>query len=83
MNRHHDRWEQGSIQAGMVQEELRVLNSHLSAPKRIMTSRQQDEGLKAHTHNNTSTPTGPHLLIVPLLGPSIYKPSLVVVWLSR
>jgi hypothetical protein len=34
----------------------------------------EDEGLKAHTHNDTPTPTRPHLLIVPLPGSSIYKP---------
>jgi hypothetical protein len=34
-----------------------------------------DEGLRAHTHDDTPVPTRPHLLIVPLLGPSIYKPS--------
>jgi hypothetical protein len=28
------RWEQGSIQAGMVQEELRVLPLHLKASRR-------------------------------------------------
>jgi hypothetical protein len=27
-----------------------------------------------HTHSNTPTPTRPHLQIVPLPGPSIYKP---------
>jgi hypothetical protein len=30
--------------------------------------------LKAHAHSNTPTPTRPHLLIVPLPGPSIFKP---------
>jgi hypothetical protein len=30
----------GSIQAGMVQEELRVLHLHLTAASRILTSRQ-------------------------------------------
>ena len=32
-------------------------------------------GLKAHTNSDTPTPTRLHLLIVPLPGPSIYKPS--------
>jgi hypothetical protein len=32
--------EHGSIQAGMVQEELRVLHLHLKASSRILTSRQ-------------------------------------------
>jgi hypothetical protein len=31
----------GSIQAGMVQEELRVLHLHLKAASRILASRQQ------------------------------------------
>jgi hypothetical protein len=32
--------EHGSIQAGMVQEELRILHVHLKAASRILTSRQ-------------------------------------------
>jgi len=35
----------------------------------------QEEGLKAHPYSDTPTSTGPHLLIVPLPRPSIYKPS--------
>jgi hypothetical protein len=34
------RWEHGSDQAGMVQEELRVLHLHLKATSRILASRQ-------------------------------------------
>ena len=34
------RWEQGNIQAGMVQAELRVLHLHLKAASRILASRQ-------------------------------------------
>jgi len=34
------RWEHGSIQAGMVQEELRALHLHLKATNRILASRQ-------------------------------------------
>jgi hypothetical protein len=34
------RWEHGSIQAGMVQKELRVLHLHLKAAQRRMASRQ-------------------------------------------
>jgi hypothetical protein len=34
------RQEHGSVQAGMVQAELRVLHLHLKAPSRILTSRQ-------------------------------------------
>jgi len=33
-------WEHSSIQAGMVQEELRVLHLHLKAAPRIPTSRK-------------------------------------------
>jgi hypothetical protein len=33
-----------------------------------------EEGLKAHTQNVTFLPTRPHFLIVPLPGPSIFKP---------
>jgi hypothetical protein len=35
------RREHGSVQAGMVQEELSVLHLHLKAASRILTSRQQ------------------------------------------
>jgi hypothetical protein len=34
------RWEHGSIQAGMVQKEQRVLHLHLKAARRILTFRQ-------------------------------------------
>jgi hypothetical protein len=34
------RWEHDSIQADIVQEELRVLHLHLKGSKRILTSRQ-------------------------------------------
>jgi hypothetical protein len=60
------RWEYGSIQAGMVQEKLRVVHLHLKAASRILASRQLGWGFEAQTHNDTPTPTGPHLLIVPL-----------------
>lgn len=35
----------------------------------------KDQGLKAHTHGDTPTPTGSHILIVPRPEPSIRKPS--------
>jgi hypothetical protein len=35
-----------------------------------------DEGLKAHAHSDTSTPTRPYLQILPHPGPRIYKPPL-------
>ena len=38
------RWEYGSVQAGMVQEELRVLHLHLEAASRILVSRQLGGG---------------------------------------
>jgi hypothetical protein len=34
------RWEHGSIQADMMQEELRVLHLHLEAVSKILASRQ-------------------------------------------
>ena len=67
------RQEHGSIQAGMVQAELRIQHLHLKAASRILTSRQLGSGSSAHTHNNTPIPTRLHLLIVPLPGPSIDK----------
>ena len=58
--------KQGSIREGIMLEELRVLHLHLKASGRRL----------AHCppHNNTPPPTRPHLLIVPLPGPSIFKP---------
>jgi hypothetical protein len=56
--------------------ELRVLHLHLKAASRILASGLYDELAKVHTHRDTATPTGPCLLIVPLLGTSIYKSSL-------
>jgi hypothetical protein len=38
------RQEHSSIQAGMVQEELRVLHLHLKAASRILTSRKLGQG---------------------------------------
>lgn len=38
----------------------------------------QDEGIKACTHSGTSTPTRPHLRIVPLPEPNIYKASQII-----
>jgi hypothetical protein len=61
------RWEHGSIQAGMVQVELRVLHLHLKAAMRL------DEGLKAHVYSDIPISTRPHLQIVLLPGPSIFK----------
>jgi hypothetical protein len=68
------RWEHDSVQADMMQEELRVLRLHLEAARRRLTSRQ-DKGIKAHIQNDTPTPTRLHFLIVPLPEPSIYKQS--------
>ena len=73
----------------MVQEELRVLHLHLKAAKwktdfqaamvRVLKPTPTVTHLlqQGHTYSNraTPTPTGPHLLIVPLPEPSIYKPS--------
>jgi hypothetical protein len=63
------RQEHGSIWAGMVQKELRVLQLHLKAASPILASRRLGGGSKSplppqHTHSNkaTPTPTGPHLL---------------------
>jgi hypothetical protein len=64
------RQEHSSIQAGIVQEELRIVRLHLMAARRIL-----DEGLKAYNHSDTPITTGPQALILPLSGPSIYKQS--------
>jgi hypothetical protein len=80
--------EYGSIQAGMMQEELRVLHLHLKAARRLTASHVVRRRVllpiptvahllqQGHTYSNkaTSTPTRPHLLIVLFPGPSIFKP---------
>jgi hypothetical protein len=70
----------------MVQEELRVLHLVLKTNRRRLAPRQLDEGLKAHAHSDTRTPTRPHFLMVLCPRPSIYKPSQPVIpavrWLS-
>jgi hypothetical protein len=56
------RLEHGNIQAGMVQEELRVLRLHLKAACRIQTSRQlgwesYNPHPQWHTYSNRVTPS--------------------------
>jgi hypothetical protein len=77
---HHGR-KHGSVQVGMLWEELRVLHLVPKANRRRLTSRKlggrsQNQPQQWHTSFNKATPTltRPHLLIVPLLGPSIFKP---------
>ena len=70
------RWEHGNIQAGMEQEELGVLYLHLKAAStRQLWWRSLRPHPQWHAYSNKATPTstGPHLLIVPFPGPSIYK----------
>jgi hypothetical protein len=63
-----------------VQEEVRVLHRHTKETRSRLSSGNQEEGLKAHPHRDTLPPTRPHiptrpyLLIMPLPGPSIFKP---------
>ena len=52
-------------------KELRVLYLHLKAAKTCF---------QAARASDTPNPTRPHLLIVPLPGPSIYKPSHSLTW---
>jgi hypothetical protein len=49
--------------------------SSWKSTRRRLASRQLGQGLKAHIHSGTPTPTRPHFLIVPLSGPTTYKPS--------
>jgi hypothetical protein len=59
-----------------MQEELRVLHLVLKANRRRPVYRQlRRRSLKAHPHSDTLSPIRPHLLIVPLPGPRIFKPS--------
>jgi hypothetical protein len=55
------RWEHGSIQAGMAQEELRVLCLHPKAASGRLTSRQLGWGCYTHTHSDTPIPTRSYL----------------------
>jgi hypothetical protein len=58
----------GSIQAGMVQEELRVLHLVLKATRGKLLF-----FLKTHPHSDTLPPARPHLPKVLLPGSSIFK----------
>jgi hypothetical protein len=70
------RQKHGSIQVGMVKEELRVLYLHLKADRnRLGILRQLGERPSAHPHRDILPPTRPKILTVPLPGTSIYKPS--------
>jgi hypothetical protein len=71
---HQDR-KHGSIQASMAQKMLRVLYIVPKANGRRLASRQLGgRSHKAHPHSDTLPPKRPHLLIMPLPGPSIFKP---------
>jgi hypothetical protein len=54
----------------MALEELRDL--HLSGEEWLPES--EEKGHKEHPHNDTLSLTKPHLLVVPLPKPSIFKP---------
>ena len=54
---------------------MRVVHLHLKVVTECWLLGSYNESLKAHTHSVTPTPTGPHLLIMPLSGLSVYKPS--------
>jgi hypothetical protein len=58
----------------MVWEKLRVLHLFLKAKRRRLTGRS-GKGIKTHTPSDTPTPIRLYFLIVPLHGPSVYKPS--------
>jgi hypothetical protein len=55
------RWEHGSIQAVMVQAELRVLCLHPKAASGRLTCKQLGWESEAHIHSNTPTPTRSYL----------------------
>jgi hypothetical protein len=55
----------------MVKEKLRVLHLHLKAASRILNFQR----VRMRVLKCTPTSIRPHLLIVPLPEPSIYKPS--------
>ena len=70
---HHGRQHAGSHDA---EDSQRVIHP-LQAARRDCVSHWHSlsiYNLKAHLHSDTLPPTRPHLLVVPLPGPSIYKP---------
>ena len=74
-------YHQGSVQTNLGLEELRVPPLVPKAARKSLASRQvgresQNPHSQWHTYSNKATPTQtrPHLQIVPLPGPSIFKP---------
>ena len=66
----------GSIQLGLgLRKEMRVLKIN-----RRVTSRNKKEGLKAQIYSGIFSPVRPHLLIVQLPGPCIFKPPHSTPW---
>jgi hypothetical protein len=63
----------GSIQAGMTLEKLRVLPLVPKAARRRLVLMWLGGESPPKPHSDTLPPTRPHLLIVPLPGPSIFK----------
>jgi hypothetical protein len=60
---YHQGGEYGSIQARVVQEELKVLHFDLKTNRKRLASRQLGRSsLKAYSHNDTLPSTRPHLL---------------------
>ena len=71
---YHQGRKHGSVQAHMVLEELRVLHLVPKAARRRLISRKLEGGfLKAHPNNDTLPSRKPHLLIVSLPEPCLFK----------
>jgi hypothetical protein len=58
----------------VLEKELKFLYLDPSPVRKRLSSRKIGGGFKAHPHSGTLLPKRPQLLIVPLLGPSIFNP---------
>jgi hypothetical protein len=74
------RQEHGSFQAGMAQEELRVLHLVSKNNRRLAYKQLGGRSLKAHPDSDILPLTRPHLLIVPFPGSSVFKPPHSTPW---
>ena len=72
---YHHGGKHGSIQADMVQLELRVLHLELQTQLRdyVTLSIKSRGDRKAHHHSDALPPARPHLIIVPLSMSSAFK----------
>ena len=71
---HHGKKHGSVVGRHSAGEEDRVLHLDPKALRRRLASRQLGGGSQSPSQSDSLLPTKPHLLIVPLPGPSIFKP---------